>query len=92
MKVYNEQFYAGYSEQLERNLAAFNGNSANAILMSSQATNGEFIKESFLAKISSLVTRRDITSVSAASQLKATQGEIVKVDRSIKIGPGTVYR
>lgn len=87
MKVYNEQFFAGYTERLERNLAIFNQNSNGAILMSSDVTNGEFIKESFLAKISNLVTRRDLTSVSDAAGLKAAQDEIVKVDRSIKIGP-----
>ena len=87
MKVYNEQFYAGYTETLERNLAVFNGNSNNSILLSSQVTNGEFIKESYLAKVSNLVTRRDTGSVTDADILKAQQGEIVKVDRSIKIGP-----
>lgn len=87
MKVYNEQFFAGYTESLERNLAVFNANSNNTIIMSSDVTNGEFIKESFLAKVSGLVTRRDNTSISDATALKATQGEIVKVDRSIKIGP-----
>jgi len=87
MKVYNEQFFAGYTERLERNLAAFNGNSNNAIILSSDVTNGQFIKESFLSKVSSLVTRRDLTSTSAADELKAAQGEIVKVDRSIKVGP-----
>lgn len=87
MKIYNEQFFAGYTERVEQNLAVFNQNSNGAILMSSDVTNGEFIKESFLAKISGLVTRRDLTSVSDATALKATQGEIVKVDRSIKIGP-----
>lgn len=89
MKVYNEQFFAGYTERLERNLAVFNANSANSIIMSSDVTNGEFIKESFLAKISGLVTRRDLTSNSSAAQVGPTQGEIVKVDRSIKIGPAT---
>jgi hypothetical protein len=87
MKIYNEQFFAGYTERVEQNLEVFNANSNGAILMSSNVTNGEFIKEAFLAKISNLVTRRDLTSVSDATGLKATQGEIVKVDRSIKIGP-----
>lgn len=87
MKVYNEQFFAGYTESLERNLAVFNANSNNSILLSSNATNGEFIKESFLAKISGLVTRRDNTSVLNIDGIKATQGEIVKVDRSLKYGP-----
>lgn len=87
MKVYNEQFFAGYTERVEQNLAVFNQSSANSILLSSDVTNGEFIKESYLAKISGLVTRRDLTSTSAATGLKATQNEIVKVDRSIKIGP-----
>lgn len=87
MKIYNEQFFAGYTERVQQNLAVFNGNSNNSILMTSQVTNGEFIKEAFLAKISGLVTRRDLTSVSDATALKATQGEIIKVDRSIKVGP-----
>lgn len=87
MKIYNDQFFAGYTEALERNLAVFNQNSSGAILLSSQVTNGQFIKESYLAKVANLVTRRDLTSVADADILKATQGEIVKVDRSIKIGP-----
>lgn len=86
-KVYNEQFFGGYNDRQQQNLNVFNGNSAGSILLSSSVTNGEFIKESFLAKISDIVTRRDLTSTSTATGIKPTQGEIVKVDRSVKVGP-----
>jgi hypothetical protein len=89
MKVYNEQFYAGYTERVMQNLAVFNGSSANALRLTSKVTTGEFIKESFFQDIPDLVTRRDITSNSSAGAKGVTQGEIVKVDRSVKIGPVT---
>jgi hypothetical protein len=86
-KVYNEQFFGGYNDRLAQNLNVFNGSSSGSILLTSEATTGQFIKESFLAKMSGIVTRRDLTSVSSAGVVNPTQGEIVKVDRSVKIGP-----
>lgn len=87
MKVYNDQFFAGYTERVQQNLAVFNQNSANSIRLTSEVKHGEFSKESFLADIPGLVSRRDITSNSSANKLGVTQGEVVKVDMSVKIGP-----
>ncbi len=87
MKVYNDQFFAGYTERVQQNLAVFNGNSANTIRLTSEVKTGEFSKESFLADIAGLVSHRDITSNSDANKLGVGQNEIVKVDRSIKVGP-----
>ncbi|HSH64442.1 MAG TPA: major capsid protein, partial [Bacteroidia bacterium] len=44
-------------------------------------------KESFFTEIANLVTRRDISSVSAATALKAAQSERIGVKLNRKIGP-----
>ena len=48
---------------------------------------GHYENESFFKSISTLVSRRDITSVSAATDAALTQGELVRVKLNRKIGP-----
>lgn len=88
LKIYHAQFSGGMYEKVAHNLDAFNGASAGTILMQSRGIlPGQFNKEAFWAKIANLVTRRDMTSTSAATILKATQGELVGVKMNRKIGP-----
>jgi hypothetical protein len=86
--IYQPQFYGGLIEALEQNADAFNGSSQNAIRLVPSRKTGEFEKESFFKAISSsLITRRDLTSVSGVTDQKLEQGEIVRVKVNRKIGP-----
>ena len=86
-KIYQEEFYGGMYESIVQNVNAFNGASNNAIQLVAKELKGEYSKESFLKEISNLITRRDLTSVSAATDLAVTQGEFVGVKINRKIGP-----
>lgn len=85
--IYQEEFYGGQYEALTSLVDVFNGASAGAIQMTAQDMKGDYGKESFLKEISSLVTRRDLTSVSSASDLPMTMDEYISVKVNRKIGP-----
>lgn len=86
-KIYQEEYYGGMYEAISQNVNAFNGASANTIQLVANELKGDYNKESFLKEISSLISRRDTTSVSAATDLAVTQGEFVGVKVNRKIGP-----
>ena len=86
-KIYHEEFFGGYVEVLQQNADAFNGASANAIRLIPDRMRGDYEKESFIKSISALATRRDTTSVAAATDTALTQGEIVGVKLNRRIGP-----
>ena len=86
-KIYNEEFFGGMTEVLMQNADAFNAASRNAIRLVPTRHKGEYEKESFIKEIANLVTRRDPTSVAAATDLKLEQGESVGVKINRKIGP-----
>lgn len=86
-KIYDEQFFGGMIEVIEQNADAFNAASANTIQLQPARMIGDFNKESFIQNISNLITRRDITSVAAATDLAIQQGENVRVKINRKIGP-----
>lgn len=86
-KIYQEEFFGGMSEVLEQNANGFNAASAGALRLVPRRLKGEYEKESFIKSISGLVSRRDVTSVSSATDLGMTQGEIVGVKINRKIGP-----
>ena len=86
-KIYDEQFFGGMTEVLMQNADAFNQSSANAIQLVPQELKGNYEKESFFTQISSLVTRRDVTSVSTVTDIKMAQAEHVDVKVNRKIGP-----
>lgn len=85
--IYDEEFWGGYSEALEQNSDVFNGASNGTITLRPNRLKGNYEKESFVKNIASLVTRRDVTSVSAATDLKVEQDEFVGVKVNRKIGP-----
>lgn len=87
MTIYHEEYFTGMTEVLEQEANIFNAASAGTIRMVSQNLLGDYGKESFIKAISALVTRRDITSVAAATDSKTTSGEIVTVKCNRKIGP-----
>jgi len=86
-KVYEEQFWGGFTEVQEQNIRAFDAASAGAIRIVSARKRGNYEQESFLKKVSALVTRRDITSVSAATDTGLVTDELVRVKINRKIGP-----
>lgn len=86
-QIFEEQFFGGVTETLQQNADAFNAASAGALSVISRLHRGDYMEQSIIKSISSLITRRDITSVSAASDLKVEQvlERAVKLNR--KIGP-----
>lgn len=86
-KIYPEQIHAGLVETLMQNTAAFNQASRNAIRMVSNRIRGDYKYDTFFKDIASLVTRRDTTSVSAATDLALAQAELISVKLNRKIGP-----
>lgn len=85
--VYPEQFFGGVVEELQQNADGFNAASNGTIRLITAMKQGHYENESFFKSLSSLVSRRDITSVSAATDTALTQGEMVRVKLNRKIGP-----
>lgn len=86
-KVYPEQFFGGWTEIQQQFSEAFNGPSNGTIRLIPQMKKGDYEYESFMTAISSLVTRRDTTSVSAVTDLAMAQDEVISVKLARKIGP-----
>jgi hypothetical protein len=85
--IYNSEFSAAVTETLTQNTEVFNAASAGSIVLRSQAHRGNYLRESFFATVASLVSRRDLTSVSAATDLALTSPEKVAVKINRKVGP-----
>lgn len=85
-KVYQNELRGGIVETLTQASAFFNS-IGGAITLSTVSRRGEYGKESFFKNVSSLVSRRDTTSVSAATALPLTMDEIISVKLNRKIGP-----
>lgn len=86
-KVYQEYMKTRAAETLAQQADAFNGAVNNAIIMRTVEKPGDYEYESFFKDITSLVSRRDNTSTSAATKLSMLQDEFVRVKLSRKIGP-----
>lgn len=86
-KVYQDQFQAGVVETLVQNTDAFNAASKGAITLTTVSRRGDYSQEAFFKNIANVISRRDTTSVSAATDLAMTQDEWVSVKLNRKIGP-----
>ncbi len=86
-KIYNKEFFGGMNEVLVQNTDVFNAASRGGIALVSAKARGHFEKESFMKKITGLVTHQDITSIAPVAALKFEQGENVRVKVHRKIGP-----
>lgn len=84
--IYQDEVRGAIVERLTQASSFFNG-AGGAIRMSTVSRRGEYHKESFFQNISSLVTRRDLTSVSAATDLASTMDELISVKLNRKVGP-----
>ncbi len=87
LKIYDALFNGAYNERQTQNIKAMLGGSNGAISITGGFLRGDYKKESFYKKISSLVTRRDVTSQSSATDLLVQQGEQVSPKVHRKIGP-----
>lgn len=87
-RVYNDEFYGGMNETLEQNATAFNGASQNAIRLVTQAHKGHFHEDAFFTSIGSgLVSRRDISSTSAATDTPLASDTFIGPKLNRKVGP-----
>jgi hypothetical protein len=68
-------------------VALFNEQTRGAIQLVPAALKGHFGKAAFFKDVSSLVTRRDITSTAGVTDLAMTQDENISVKLNRKIGP-----
>lgn len=83
-KIYNDQFFGGLVEQLQQDTTALRGAGINVV---ARNVRGDFDTRSFIKKITGLITRRDNTSVAAATDLAVPMDEIISVKLNRKIGP-----
>jgi hypothetical protein len=87
LTIYHEQFLGGYVETVQQNVNAFNAASGGAIRLINELHIGDYDKETFFDVVASLVSRRDTTSTSTATDLALTSDEFVGVKLNRKIGP-----
>lgn len=83
-KIYNDQFFGGLVEQTVQDTAALG---TAGIAVRARAIRGDYDYKSFIKKISGLVTRRDTTAVTAATDLAVPMDEKISVKVARKIGP-----
>jgi hypothetical protein len=87
--VMNTEFFQlGVMEKLTQYTDLFNEQAGGAIQVIPQALSGHYNNEDFFTNISNLITRRDITSIAAATILHPAQATQVgvKVDRKYVVG------
>lgn len=87
MKVKDPFIHSSLVETLTQNFNAFNAASRGAIRLTTVSRPGDYFDETFLANVAGLVTRRDTTSVAAATSLALPQDENTWVKLNRKIGP-----
>jgi hypothetical protein len=85
--IYEDEYYSGAYETLTQKAEVFNGASRNAVQLIPRGHKGDYTKSAFFKNISSMIARRDITSVSAADDLKLETGENIGVKLNRRIGP-----
>lgn len=85
--LYQDEFYGGFIDVVMQNLDAFNAASNNAFVLETDFHEGNYQKEAFFDRISSLVARRDSASASAVSDLSLTSDEFVRVKLDRRVGP-----
>lgn len=88
-KIIDPIMQSGYVETLAQASDAFNASSAGAIVMETpESKTGHYEREAFFQALTGgAVTRRDITSIAAATALKMTQAELIGVKCNRKVGP-----
>lgn len=77
--IYDEEFYAGQFEIMRRNTDVFNEHSNGALALIRKDALGDYEKQSVITQLSGLITRRDLTSTSAATPVKLEMDEFISV-------------
>lgn len=85
-KIYPEQYYGGMYESIVQNINAFNSASQNALRLINENVKGHYEYESFI-QFKDIVSRRDISSTSSASDLSLSQEEFIAVKLNRILGP-----
>lgn len=86
--IYHNELRGGVVEALTQASNFFNA-AGGVISLSTISRRGDYSKETFFKNIAGLVSRRDPTSVSDATDLPLTMDEIISVKLNRKIGPVT---
>lgn len=86
-KVYQDQFQSGIVETLTQNGNAFNQASNGAITLTTASRKGDYSEQAFYSVLAGLVSRRDTTSTSSATDQTLSQDEFITVKLNRKIGP-----
>ncbi len=84
--IYQDEVQGAIVETLVQASNYFNG-AGNSIRLTTESSVGDYAKETFFQNISSVVSRRDTTSVASATDLALTQDEMVSVKLNRKFGP-----
>lgn len=85
--IRDEQFEAGFIESVGQNTNVFNDASNGAIQLTSLAQRGFYAKRRFFDRLSTIISRRDLTSTAAGAGIKPTMDEIVAVKLFRNAGP-----
>ena len=86
-KIYQEEFNSGMYEKETQMIDLFNTASLGSLQLATTRKRGEYEKSSFFKKLSSTITRRDLTSTAAVPAIKMVQDEKVNVKLNKKFGP-----
>jgi len=84
--VYQNELRGGIVETLTQASNYFNA-AGGVISLSTVSRRGDYAKETFFKNIANVVSRRDTTSVSAATALPLSMDEIISVKLNRKFGP-----
>jgi len=84
---YNAEFYSGWLEGLAQEVDVFNEKSNMTIMLGSEVYIGSFFKEAGYDRIGDLISRRDVSVDTAATDSRMALMELVGVDLASKIGP-----
>ena len=83
-KIYNDQFFSGLTEEAVQQTNALG---SVGIRVSARAIRGEYDIKSMIKKMSGAISRRDTTSVAAATGIAVSMDEMISVKLNRKIGP-----
>jgi hypothetical protein len=87
VQIYDDQYHSGIVERVAQNITVFNQASQGTIRLLDNRLGGDYNKVGFLKSIANVVTRRDTTSVSAATVVKAEETSEIGVKINRKVGP-----
>lgn len=86
MVIYNRLAQTAYLERMQDNLSLFNAASGNALVLRTEAIEGDFDKSAFYT-ISGGMMHRDVNSDGAVTAAKIGSGEDISVKTPWKFGP-----